>query len=49
MYILTKNVLSGEMAIPQYSGRVADWISKEDEPDAFNEAIKIMSLLTVAR
>uniref|UniRef100_A0A3P8W604 Transporter 1, ATP-binding cassette, sub-family B (MDR/TAP) n=2 Tax=Cynoglossus semilaevis TaxID=244447 RepID=A0A3P8W604_CYNSE len=48
--VMTLVVVScyGEMAIPQYSGRVADWISKEDEPDAFNEAIKIMSLLTVA-
>ncbi|XP_069571086.1 antigen peptide transporter 1 [Brachyistius frenatus] len=38
----------GEMAIPQYTGRVADWIINEDAPDAFMDAIKIMSLMTVA-
>ncbi|TKS82539.1 Antigen peptide transporter 1 [Collichthys lucidus] len=31
----------GEMAIPQYTGRVADWILNEEEPDAFTEAIRV--------
>uniref|UniRef100_A0A671WD35 Transporter 1, ATP-binding cassette, sub-family B (MDR/TAP) n=1 Tax=Sparus aurata TaxID=8175 RepID=A0A671WD35_SPAAU len=38
----------GEMAIPQYTGRVADWIMNEEAPDAFTEAIKFMTLMTVA-
>lgn len=38
----------GEMAFPQYTGRVADWIMNEDEPDAFTEAITVMTLMTVA-
>ncbi|XP_069393656.1 antigen peptide transporter 1 [Paralichthys olivaceus] len=38
----------GEMAIPQYSGRVADWITNEEAPDAFTEAITIMTLMTIA-
>ncbi|KAM7421474.1 hypothetical protein PAMA_015557 [Pampus argenteus] len=37
----------GEMAIPQYTGRVADWIINEEAPDAFTEAITIMSLMTI--
>lgn len=37
----------GEMAIPRYTGRVADWILNEEAPDAFMEAIKIMSILTI--
>ncbi|KAK3540809.1 hypothetical protein QTP86_001968 [Hemibagrus guttatus] len=28
-------------------GRITDWIVKEDEPDAFANAIKIMSILTI--
>ncbi|KAI5092398.1 antigen peptide transporter 1 [Silurus meridionalis] len=36
----------GEMAIPHYTGKITDWIMKEDEPDAFANAIKIMSILT---
>ncbi|KAM9353655.1 antigen peptide transporter 1 [Symphorus nematophorus] len=38
----------GEMAIPQYTGRVADWIINEDAPDAFTEAITVMTLMTIA-
>lgn len=38
----------GEMAIPQYSGRVTDWIINEEAPDAFTEAITIMTLMTIA-
>ncbi|XP_054477225.1 antigen peptide transporter 1 [Anoplopoma fimbria] len=38
----------GEMAIPQYTGRVADWITNEEAPDAFTEAIYIMTLMTIA-
>ncbi|KAM6994741.1 antigen peptide transporter 1 [Tautogolabrus adspersus] len=37
----------GEMAIPQYTGRVADWILNEEAPDAFTEAIRTMTLLTI--
>lgn len=37
------------MAIPHYTGKITDWIVKEDEPDAFANAIKIMSILTVMR
>ncbi|KAF5888954.1 antigen peptide transporter 1, partial [Clarias magur] len=37
----------GEMAIPHYTGKITDWIVKEDEPDAFANAIKVMSILTV--
>ncbi|KAG7317958.1 hypothetical protein KOW79_018993 [Hemibagrus wyckioides] len=37
----------GEMAIPHYTGKITDWIVKEDEPDAFANAIKIMSVLTI--
>ncbi|XP_027013646.2 antigen peptide transporter 1 [Tachysurus fulvidraco] len=37
----------GEMAIPHYTGKITDWIVKEDEPDAFANAIKIMSILTL--
>lgn len=38
----------GEMAFPQYTGRVADWIMNEEAPDAFTEAITYMVLMTVA-
>lgn len=38
----------GEMAFPQYTGRVADWIMNEEAPDAFTEAITYMILMTVA-
>lgn len=38
----------GEMAIPQYTGRVADWIINEEAPDAFTEAITAMTLMTIA-
>ncbi|XP_026868099.2 antigen peptide transporter 1 isoform X1 [Electrophorus electricus] len=37
----------GEMAIPYYTGKITDWIMKEDEPEAFSNAIKIMSILTI--
>lgn len=37
------------MAIPQYTGRVADWIINEEAPDAFTEAITVMTLMTIAR
>ncbi|KAM8870668.1 antigen peptide transporter 1 isoform 1-T1 [Spinachia spinachia] len=39
---------SGEMAIPHFTGRVADWITNEEAPDAFTQAIGIMTLMTVA-
>lgn len=37
------------MAIPQYTGHMADWIMNEEAPDAFTEAITIMTLMTIAR
>ncbi|XP_030641513.1 antigen peptide transporter 1 [Chanos chanos] len=37
----------GEMAIPHYTGKMTDWIMNEDEPEAFGNAIRIMTLLTV--
>lgn len=48
--VLSLVVLSsyGEMAIPQYTGRVADWIMNEEAPDAFTEAITVMTLMTIA-
>lgn len=48
--VLALVVLSsyGEMAIPQYTGRMADWIINEEAPDAFSQAITIMTLLTFA-
>lgn len=48
--VLVLVVLSsyGEMAVPQYTGRVADWIINEEAPDAFTEAITIMTLMTIA-
>ncbi|KAG7475106.1 hypothetical protein JOB18_024202 [Solea senegalensis] len=48
--VLTCVILAsyGEMAIPRYSGRVAEWIDKEEAPDAFTEAITIMALMTIA-
>lgn len=39
----------GEMAFPQYTGRVADWIMNEEAPDPFTEAITVMTLMTMAR
>ncbi|RXN24583.1 antigen peptide transporter 1 [Labeo rohita] len=36
-----------EMAIPHYTGKMTDWIMNEDEPEAFNHAITVMTLMTV--
>uniref|UniRef100_A0A8C9YG76 Transporter 1, ATP binding cassette subfamily B member n=1 Tax=Sander lucioperca TaxID=283035 RepID=A0A8C9YG76_SANLU len=49
VFVLLLVVLSscGEMAVPHYTGRVADWIINEEAPDAFTEAIKIMTLMTI--
>ncbi|XP_055359415.1 antigen peptide transporter 1 isoform X2 [Betta splendens] len=49
-FVLALVVLSsyGEMAVPQYTGRVADWIINEEAPDAFTEAITVMTLMTIA-
>lgn len=44
-----KFLTSGEMAVPQYTGRVADWIMNEEAPDLFTEAITVMTLMTLAR
>ncbi|XP_072316843.1 antigen peptide transporter 1 [Eucyclogobius newberryi] len=38
----------GEMAFPQYTGRVADWIMNKEAPEAFTEAITRMILMTIA-
>ncbi|XP_078143414.1 antigen peptide transporter 1 [Centroberyx gerrardi] len=48
--VLVLVVLSsyGEMAFPQYTGRVSDWITNEEMPDAFAHAITVMTLLTIA-
>ncbi|XP_076006530.1 antigen peptide transporter 1 [Genypterus blacodes] len=37
----------GEMAVPRYTGHMADWLSNEGAPDAFTEAITVMTLMTV--
>ncbi|XP_058864931.1 antigen peptide transporter 1-like [Acipenser ruthenus] len=37
----------GEMAIPYYTGRMTDWIMNEEEPEAFNNAITAMALITI--
>nr|WIM36855.1 transporter 1, ATP binding cassette subfamily B member [Ogcocephalus cubifrons] len=46
--VLVLVVLSsyGEMTIPRYTGRVADWIMDEEAPDAFREAIIIILVMT---
>nr|XP_057909434.1 antigen peptide transporter 1 [Doryrhamphus excisus]XP_057909435.1 antigen peptide transporter 1 [Doryrhamphus excisus]XP_057909437.1 antigen peptide transporter 1 [Doryrhamphus excisus]XP_057909438.1 antigen peptide transporter 1 [Doryrhamphus excisus]XP_057909439.1 antigen peptide transporter 1 [Doryrhamphus excisus] len=36
----------GEMAIPLYTGRVTDWITNQEAPEAFHEAVKIMATMT---
>ncbi|XP_061573452.1 antigen peptide transporter 1 [Cololabis saira] len=38
----------GEMAIPQYTGHMADWIQDEGSSDAFIQAITVMTLMTIA-
>ncbi|XP_054639008.1 antigen peptide transporter 1 isoform X2 [Dunckerocampus dactyliophorus] len=38
----------GEMAVPLYTGRVTDWITNQEAPDAFYEAIMIMGAMTAA-
>ncbi|MGH0168731.1 UNVERIFIED_CONTAM: hypothetical protein FKN15_055306 [Acipenser sinensis] len=35
-----------DMAIPYYTGRMTDWIMNEEEPEAFNNAITAMALIT---
>ncbi|KAA8591853.1 hypothetical protein FQN60_017227 [Etheostoma spectabile] len=49
VFVLLLVVLSscGEMAVPHYTGRVADWIINEESPDAFTKAIRIMTLMTI--
>ncbi|XP_056330772.1 antigen peptide transporter 1 [Danio aesculapii] len=37
----------GEMAIPHYTGKMTDWIMNEEEPEAFNHAITVMTLMTI--
>lgn len=37
------------MAMPHYTGRVADWIMNKEAPEAFTNAITVMALLTIAR
>ncbi|XP_029927852.1 antigen peptide transporter 1 [Myripristis murdjan] len=38
----------GEMAFPQYTGRISEWITNEEESGAFTNAIITMTLLTIA-
>uniref|UniRef100_A0A8C1JTP6 Uncharacterized protein n=1 Tax=Cyprinus carpio TaxID=7962 RepID=A0A8C1JTP6_CYPCA len=40
-------IYKGEMAIPHYTGKMTDWIMNEDEPEAFNHAITVMTLMTI--
>lgn len=49
VFVLTLVMLSsyGEMAVPKYTGHMADWIVNEEAPQAFMEAITIMALMTV--
>ncbi|CAL8247681.1 unnamed protein product [Lota lota] len=37
----------GEMAIPHYTGHMADWIMDKENPDAFTQAITIMAIMTI--
>ncbi|KAG7283359.1 hypothetical protein CRUP_000885 [Coryphaenoides rupestris] len=37
----------GEMAIPQYTGHMTDWIMDKDKPDAFTHGITIMAIITI--
>uniref|UniRef100_A0A673IEZ7 Transporter 1, ATP-binding cassette, sub-family B (MDR/TAP) n=1 Tax=Sinocyclocheilus rhinocerous TaxID=307959 RepID=A0A673IEZ7_9TELE len=39
--------MPSEMAIPHYTGKMTDWIMNEDEPEAFNHAITVMTLMTI--
>ncbi|XP_061918708.1 antigen peptide transporter 1 [Entelurus aequoreus] len=50
IFVLILVLLSayGEMAVPLYTGRVTDWITNQESPDAFNEAIMTMGILTAA-
>uniref|UniRef100_A0A3P9JN70 Transporter 1, ATP-binding cassette, sub-family B (MDR/TAP) n=1 Tax=Oryzias latipes TaxID=8090 RepID=A0A3P9JN70_ORYLA len=38
----------GEMAIPKYTGRMTDWIIDDVSPEAFSQAITIMTLMTIS-
>uniref|UniRef100_A0A8C7YCJ6 Transporter 1, ATP-binding cassette, sub-family B (MDR/TAP) n=1 Tax=Oryzias sinensis TaxID=183150 RepID=A0A8C7YCJ6_9TELE len=38
---------SWEMAIPKYTGRMTDWIIDDASPEAFSQAITIMTLMTI--
>ncbi|XP_016372003.1 antigen peptide transporter 1 [Sinocyclocheilus rhinocerous] len=42
-----KRIGASEMAIPHYTGKMTDWIMNEDEPEAFNHAITVMTLMTI--
>uniref|UniRef100_A0A673IEZ1 Transporter 1, ATP-binding cassette, sub-family B (MDR/TAP) n=1 Tax=Sinocyclocheilus rhinocerous TaxID=307959 RepID=A0A673IEZ1_9TELE len=41
------STFQSEMAIPHYTGKMTDWIMNEDEPEAFNHAITVMTLMTI--
>uniref|UniRef100_A0A672G490 Antigen peptide transporter 1-like n=2 Tax=Salarias fasciatus TaxID=181472 RepID=A0A672G490_SALFA len=49
VFVLALVMLSsyGEMAVPKYTGHMADWIVNEEAPNAFSEAIWLMAVLTV--
>ncbi|KAM6967839.1 antigen peptide transporter 1 [Aplochiton taeniatus] len=38
----------GEMAIPHYTGKMTDWIMNEDAPEAFSQAIIVMTVITIS-
>lgn len=40
---------AGEMAMPRYTGQMADWIMNEEAPEAFTNAITAMVVLTIGR
>lgn len=47
--VITLVIISSlcEMAIPHYTGKMTDWIMNEDKPEAFSEAITIMTVITI--
>ncbi|CAL8287871.1 unnamed protein product [Merluccius merluccius] len=38
----------GEMALPHYTGHMADWIMDKEKPDAFTHGIIIMAIITIS-
>ncbi|XP_034030175.1 LOW QUALITY PROTEIN: antigen peptide transporter 1-like [Thalassophryne amazonica] len=48
--VLVLVVLSScaEMAVPKYTGHVADWIQNEEAPGVFTEAVTVITIMTAA-